>query len=85
MDHNRTFLMTRHFPSKSRKKNTHEIILISGDNNNPSLSMDVCVATCSHYYNTLFDYFSCHQSHPIMVGSFNMMAFNINKWSQTIF
>ena len=63
----------------------YEISLISAGDSNTHLSVNVYFTTYADYVNTLFDYFSCHQSHPIKVGSFNKIAFNINKWPQTIF
>ena len=61
------------------------ISLISAGDSNTHLSVNVYLTTYADYVNTLFDYFSCHQSHPIKVGSFNKIAFNINNWPQTIF
>ena len=58
--------------------------LISAGDSNIHVSVNVYLTTYADY-NTLFDYFSCHQSHPIKVGSFNKIAFNINNWPQTIF
>ena len=63
----------------------YETNLISAGNSNTHLSINVYLTTYADYVNTLFDYLSCHQSHPIKVGSFNKIAFNINNWPQTIF
>ena len=74
------------FSFKSQwKKFIYEISLISAGDSNTHLSVNVYLTTYADYVNTLFDYFSCHQSHPIKVGSFNKIAFNINNWPQTIF
>ena len=67
------------------KKIIYEINLISAGDSNTHLLINVYLTTYADYVNTLFDYFSCHQSHPIKVGSFNKIAFNINNWPQTIF
>ena len=67
------------------KKFFYEISLISAGDSNTHLSDNVYLTTYADYVHTLFDYFSCHQSHPIKVGSFNKIAFNINNWPQTIF
>ena len=61
------------------------ISLISSGDSNTHLSVNVYLTTYADYVNTLFDYFSCDQSHPIKVGSFNKITFNINNWPQTIF
>ena len=58
----------------------------SAGDSNTHLSVNVYFLTAyADYVNALFDYFSCHQSHPNKVGSFNKIAFNINNWPQTIF
>ena len=67
------------FSFKINEKN-YEISLISAGDSNTHLSVNVYLTTYADYDNTLFDYFSCHQSHPIKVGSFNKIAFNINNW-----
>ena len=58
---------------------------ISVDDSNTHLSVNVYLTTYAEYVNTLFDYLSCDQSHPMKVGSFNKIAFSINNWPQTIF
>ena len=55
------------------------ISLISAGDSNAHLTVNVYLTTYADYVNTLFDYISCHQSHPIKVGSFNKIAFNINN------
>ena len=69
----------------SFKINEKILSLISAGDSNTHLLVNVYLTTYADYVNTLFYYFSCHQSHPIKVGSFNKIAFNINSWPQTIF
>ena len=60
-------LMTKHFHSTLKKKN--RLCLISAGDSNTHLSVNVYLTTYADYVNTLFDYFSHHQSHPIKVGT----------------
>ena len=50
------------------------ISLISAGDSNTHLSVNVYLTTYADYVNTLFDYFSCYQSHPIKVGSLNKIT-----------
>ena len=66
------------FSFKINEKNSF-ISLISAGDSNIDVSVNVYLTTYADYVNTLFDYFSCHQSHPIKAGSFNKIAFKINN------